>query len=98
MGCADRCAVHGQILAEYIYGAAVDKAVTGHDTGVSVQRVELNKALRVQKKCDALTCQQLSGFLLLFGELGIALQDRQLTLTNDGQITFHTHVSSLHRI
>ena len=98
MRSAHGTAAHGQILAEHVHGAAVHQAVAGDHARLGVQRVKLHKARGIQKKRDAFPGEQLPGLLLLFGELGIALQNREPAFANDGQIAFHTHVSSLHSI
>ena len=92
---ADGTALDGEVLRVDVNGLFVDQAVAGDDAGVGVEHVELDKARSVKQPCHALPCQELSGFFLLVAKLRVALQDRQLALTNDGQIAFHTHAFSL---
>ena len=92
---ADRTAFDGEVLRVDVNGLFADQAVAGDDARVGIEHIELDKARRVKKLRHALPCQELSGLFLLVAKLRVALQDRQLALTNDGQIAFHTHAFSL---
>ena len=89
---ADRTAVYGHVLRINVYRAALHRAVAGDNARIRAQNIQFNKARRVQKQCDALSCKELARLLLLCAELRVALQNRILALANDGHIAFHIHV------
>ena len=92
MGRTNGAALNGEILCIYINRVAVNQTVTGHNTGLGIQHVQFDKACSIQQQTDALSCDELAGLLLLSAKLRVALQDRQLALTNHGQIAFNIHI------